>query len=240
MRDCMKDCLTSRWSGVPGPSLKTWVTQRGPLDPKLALRLFAQVARGLGAMHREGMVHRDVKPQNVLLALTDGLPSVAKLADLGLAKIPSMRRLTKGGDFVGTAAYMAPEQILQDPIDQRVDVYGLGATLYFAVTGKVVFEGPTANVFVHHLHTQPKPPSQVNEALPPDIDRLVLTLLRKHPNNRYRSALAVAADIGRVVRDKLLRGIPMKVQPDEYRPTSRGGRDAMTVFDELKQNMDRR
>ncbi len=230
--------LTMEW--VPGPSLKAWVEQHGPLSPNLALKLFAQVARGLGSMHREGMLHRDVKPQNVLLALKQGQPNVSKLSDLGFAKVPSMRRLTRSGDFVGTAAYMAPEQIVQDPLDARADIYGLGAALYFALTGQVMFEGPVATVFVKHLHARPRHPSEVDQRLVKSVDQLVMTLVRKHPDNRYRSALAVAADIGRVVRDKPLRGIPLKVKPDRYTPTSAGGREAMAVFDELKQKIDKK
>ena len=227
--------MSMEW--VPGPSLKTWVSQRGPLAPKLGMRLFAQLARGLGAMHRVGIVHRDVKPQNVLLALDNQRPSLAKLSDMGLAKIPSMRRLTRGGDFVGTAAYMAPEQIVQDPLDARADVYGLGASMYYALTGEVMFEGPAASVFVHHLHSVAKLPSSIRKDLTPEMDKLVMTLLRKHPDNRYRSSLAVAADIGRVLRGKILHGIPYKVEPDIYTPTSKNGREAMSVFDELKKKV---
>ncbi|MBY0522990.1 MAG: serine/threonine protein kinase [Gemmataceae bacterium] len=176
---------------VEGMSLAELIEQSGRLRPDRALRFIAQVADGLSAAHRLGMVHRDVKPANVLIT-KDGS---AKLADLGLALVCSeaLRASTNSpveqAGLAGTAAYMAPEQIRDaSHVDQRTDIYALGATAYHAVTGQMPFKGrsPTEVMF-KHIREEPVPPEQVEPSIRPETSRLILRMMAKALPDRYQS-----------------------------------------------------
>ena len=179
---------------VEGGSLAERVRREGPLPWREAVAIAADVARGLHAVHLARLVHRDVKPANVLLS-----EKGAKLSDLGLVRraegLEQSRALTVEGDVIGTPQFLPPEQVLSRPVTAQTDLYGLGATLHYALTGASLFEGDAISVMQKHLEERPVPPSRLVRGLPREVDRLVLRLLEKEPGARGASAVAVAAEL---------------------------------------------
>ena len=175
---------------LPGGTLAARVAQRGPLPPREAAALGRDLARTLGEVHARGVLHRDLKPGNVLF----DAQGRAHLTDLGLAR--HRRRggsLTGEGDTVGTPGYLAPEQVLgeKDRLGPPSDVYGLGATLYFALTGELPIDLTDDVMAIYR--DRPLPPSQRRPGLPADLDALCLRCLEKSPDDRYASAAELAA-----------------------------------------------
>ena len=175
---------------VAGPDLKDLVRATGPLDPARALRLAGQVADALDAAHRRGLVHRDVKPSNVLVDAADGRDH-AYLADFGLTQSAS-ERPAGDGHSLGTLDYVAPEQIRSDPLDGRADQYGLAALTFELLTGRPPFAGRSevATLFAH-LEEPPAPPSRAG--LPRALDPVFARGLAKDPAARYPSCTAFVA-----------------------------------------------
>jgi serine/threonine protein kinase len=190
---------------VPGRDLGRLISARGPLSLQLAASLVADVADGLDAVHEAGLVHRDVKPANVLVGepATDDDGPTAYLTDFGLAKIAaSTSGLTATGEVIGTIDYMAPEQIEASRVDARTDVYALGCVLFHAVTGEVPFpERESSSKMWAHLN-EPPPSAGAGGALDPVIRRA----MAKDPADRFPSAgdlgrAAVAAAHGEAVTE---------------------------------------
>jgi serine/threonine protein kinase len=176
---------------VPGEDLRSLVRAAGALEPARAARIVAQVAAALDAAHAASLVHRDVKPANVLLAPADHV----YLSDFGLSKHAlSVGGETKSGHWVGTLDYVAPEQIRSERPDARSDVYALGCVLHFALTGSPPYprEGDEAKLWAH-LSEPPPAPSDHVPGLPPGLDGVVARALAKQPGDRYPSA----GDLGR-------------------------------------------
>ncbi|MBU3064346.1 serine/threonine protein kinase [Nocardia sp. NEAU-G5] len=160
-----------------------------------ALAILDQAAAGLDAAHRKGLVHRDVKPANLLVGEDNGADHVV-VTDFGIAWSAEVTPLTESGTLVATLAYVAPEQIMPDPVDRRADVYALGCTLYEMLTGSVPFErSSVADIILAHLNDTPPPPTSRIGCLPPAIDAVITIALAKRPELRYDScgALAIAA-----------------------------------------------
>lgn len=153
--------------------------RRGPLQENETRRIMQQLAQGLAHVHRHGLLHRDLKPQNVLFA-EDGR---AMLTDFGVVRSEDHAALTLSGQLVGTLSYMAPEQAEQGPVDERSDVYGLGAVLYHMLCG----EAPSSALF-----SKLRSPSDTNPAAPPDLVRVCMQATARKPERRYPSALAFA------------------------------------------------
>jgi len=178
--------LLMRW--VPGTDLQALIRRSGRLDHVRAAAIVAQVAAGLDAAHAVGLVHRDVKPANVLLGREDGSGHVY-LSDFGLTLDPSVdTRVTDSGEWFGTVDFMAPEQFEGDLPDARTDVYALGCVLNAALTGEPPF--PRASVpgtILAHLHDPPPRPS-ATAGVPQAFDEVVARALAKSPSDRYRSA----------------------------------------------------
>lgn len=178
---------------IEGPSLKAYLQKQEDhtLSVTEAVNLTAQLADALDHAHRQGVVHRDVKPSNVLLPASD--PEEARLSDFGVARMVEATVDTASGTTLGTPAYMAPEQGAGKPADARSDIYALGAVLFELLTGRPPFlaESPYA-VVLHHIHTPPPRPRSLRPDLPPAVEKVILRALAKDPADRYPSASAFA------------------------------------------------
>jgi len=186
---------------VEGDSLADRIERDGPLAPKAAARIGEKLARALAYAHGRSLLHRDVKPANVLLDAA-GEPH---LTDFGLAKdVDEPGTLTQTGQVVGSPPYMPPEQATGDSerVDRRADVYALGATLYEALTGRPPFSGPTVlHVIRSVVERDPRPPSTLRPDVDRDLETIVLKCLEKDPDRRYPTASALAADLRRYADD---------------------------------------
>ncbi|HSR94854.1 MAG TPA: serine/threonine-protein kinase [Solirubrobacterales bacterium] len=179
---------------VSGSDLGRRLAREGRLEPAAAVRLIAQVGNGLDAIHAAGLVHRDVKPANVLLTGGDG-EDHAYITDFGVARnVATESGLTQTGRFVGTLDYVAPEQISGGRVDARTDVYALGCLLFKLLTGEVPFprEGEAARLYAH-LNDPPPAPSLHATAVPMALDDVVIRAMSKQPDDRQPSA----GDLGR-------------------------------------------
>lgn len=175
----------------PGETLRARLARDGALPIDDALDIARQIAEGLAAAHDAGIVHRDVKPGNVML-----LPGgTVKLLDFGLAKVEDVS-LTLSRANLGTVSYMSPEQVSEQRVDARTDLWALGALLYEAVTGHRPFEGERPVAIAHAiLHEQPARPSTLQHEIPPPLEGLLFSLLRKNPAHRPATARQVAAEL---------------------------------------------
>lgn len=183
---------------IPGQSLHRLVSDEGPLEVPRAARLFAEVTLGLEHAHSRDLVHRDLKPSNLMITPNDH----AKVLDLGLAiiqgEVPEDRTIVGGqGYVVGTMDYLAPEQAGDvTQVDPRSDVYSLGCTLYFALTGQPPFPGGTAlQKIKRHMNEEPIPVTELNPAVPPGFAALVQKMMAKDPQDRFVSAVAVCNEL---------------------------------------------
>ncbi|GAA0937244.1 WD40 repeat domain-containing serine/threonine-protein kinase [Pseudonocardia zijingensis] len=176
---------------VDGRDLAAELAHTGPMFPARAVGIVAQVAAALDAAHAAGLVHRDVKPSNVLLtAPVPGRPDFAQLADFGIAAGPAA-----GGGADGTVEYLAPERLVGNPTDNRVDVYALACVLYELLTGLRAFPGSDFAAQVHgHLYLPPPRPTDTFGAIPPGLDAVVARGMAKDPAQRYQWAGALADD----------------------------------------------
>ena len=162
---------------IPGPTLKHLILD-GELDPRRSVRLLAQVANALDAAHRAGLIHRDIKPQNILIGDRDH----AYLADFGLIKAPDEARLTGTGQFIGTIDYVAPEQIQGDPATPASDIYALTGVLYECLTGEVPYPKPSEAATLHaHVMSPPPVLSERRPDLPPALDGVIAQGMAKDP-----------------------------------------------------------
>jgi eukaryotic-like serine/threonine-protein kinase len=182
---------------VPGRNLRDLLNERGRLGPREALQVMQPVLAALSGAHRAGLVHRDVKPENVLLT-ADGL---VKVADFGLARAESASKQTKTGMIIGTVAYLAPEQVISGDADARTDVYAAGIMLFELLTGRQPHQGgtPLAVAYKHVNETVPLP-SSVIAGLPPQLDALVATATSHDPARRPSDAGHFQAAAGEVYR----------------------------------------
>ncbi len=186
---------------VPGRTLRELLRERGRLSPREALDVISGVLAGLAAAHQAGIVHRDVKPENVLLG--DG--NTIKVADFGLARATSRASHTRTGMLIGTAAYLAPEQVSRSVSDARTDVYAAGVMLYELLTGAQPHTGETPLAVAHKHVSDPVPaPSSAVPGLPPSLDALVALATSRDPDLR-------PADAGQFLRAiaDVRRGIPI-------------------------------
>src|SRR5512140_2513989 len=181
---------------LSGRSLKERVVSRGPTPIEIATDYTRQMLAALGFAHRNGIVHRDIKPHNVVVDADGRL----KVTDFGIAR-SGASQMTEAGSIIGTAQYLSPEQARGAPVDQRSDVYSLGIVLYEMLTGKVPFTGDTPlEIAMKHLSSVPERPSDERPEVSQDLDAIVLRSLAKHPEDRYESAEEMDADLARVAK----------------------------------------
>ena len=178
--------IVMRW--VRGHDLQALIARTGGLDPRRTAAIVAQVGAGLDAAHEAGIVHRDVKPANVLITGEEGSGHVY-LSDFGLTReVTADTRITESGEWLGTVNFMAPEQFEGARVDSRTDVYGLGCLLYAALTGQAPYAGRTvAATMLAHLDEPPPKPS-ATEGVPAAFDAVVARAMAKLPDDRYASA----------------------------------------------------
>ncbi len=176
---------------VDGEDLKHLIARRGPLPVDEAREITRQILDGLAAIHRAGILHRDIKPQNVLVDRN----GVVRVADFGIAQTEADTGLTVAGTAVGTAAYMAPEQAQAGQLSEATDIYAVGVVLYEMLTGSLPFDRPTAMATrLAHVQEQPLAPSQraPHQRIPRRLDGVVSQAMAKDPRDRFRGATAMA------------------------------------------------
>lgn len=175
---------------IDGLSLEELVRNEGPQAPERVIHVLRQIAGALGEAHRGGLVHRDVKPANILLCERGGVSDWVKLVDFGLVKQASENgdgSVTQTNAVTGTPAYIAPETISTPAaVDGRTDIYGLGCVAYFMLTGSPVFTGSNVvELCAHHMYSPPEPPSKrLGAPIPAQLERFVLACLAKRPEDR--------------------------------------------------------
>ncbi len=165
---------------VEGPTLRELLDAEGRLTPERAGEIASRLASALGFAHGKAVIHRDVKPSNVLLPPDGGV----KLADMGIARLLSPEALTATLSVRGTAAYISPEQVRGDRVDARADLYSLGCVLFEMLTGRTPFEGDLAALSYAHTHTPAPRVRSINPAVPAVMDELVAAMLEKDPDQR--------------------------------------------------------
>ncbi|MGV0577948.1 Stk1 family PASTA domain-containing Ser/Thr kinase [Mycolicibacterium elephantis] len=181
---------------VDGVTLRDIVHNDGPMEPKRAIEVIADACQALNFSHQHGIIHRDVKPANIMISKTGAV----KVMDFGIARaLADSSSVTQTAAVIGTAQYLSPEQASGNAVDARSDVYSLGCVLYEILTGEPPFVGDTpVAVAYQHVREDPVPPSQRNPDVPPELDAVVLKALAKNPDNRYQTAAEMRADLVRV------------------------------------------
>ena len=206
--DAAADAFFMSLEFLRGRTLEDLIAE-GPLPWRDALRIASRLADALSHAHENGIVHRDIKPGNVMI-LKKGEP---KIMDFGVAKLDSSK-LTSQGDVLGSPGYMAPEQALEARVDARSDLFSLGTVLYESLTGKRAFgTGTFSEILMRLAYEHPEPPSRIVKGIPPAVDDIVAHALAKNPDERYANADQMVEDIedalsGRPLRHAAGRGDP--------------------------------
>jgi beta-lactam-binding protein with PASTA domain/tRNA A-37 threonylcarbamoyl transferase component Bud32 len=193
---------------VEGETLRDLLRREGRLSPERAMSLTADICAALDFSHRNGIVHRDVKPGNVMITPQ----GTVKVMDFGIARAvsDSAATMTSTAAVIGTAQYLSPEQARGEGVDARSDVYSAGCLLYELVTGTPPFTGdsPVA-VAYQHVREDPRTPSSINPVIPPELDAILLKAMSKNPANRYQSAADMRADLLRAVAGQRVEATPV-------------------------------
>lgn len=175
---------------IEGITLKSYIQKKGRLEIKETIGIAIQVAQGIAAAHEQHIIHRDIKPQNMIIS-RDGK---VKVADFGIARAVSAQTMTSSA--MGSVHYISPEQARGGFSDERSDIYSLGVTMYEMVTGRVPFDGDnTVAIALAHLEDAVVPPSVYNPEIPMSLERIILTCMEKKPERRYCSAQEVITDL---------------------------------------------
>jgi beta-lactam-binding protein with PASTA domain/tRNA A-37 threonylcarbamoyl transferase component Bud32 len=190
---------------IEGRSLKELILTRGPLPIAQAIAFSLEILDALRFAHRHGIIHRDVKPHNILIG-----GERLKVTDFGIARAGASQ-MTEAGSIMGTAQYLSPEQARGAPVTASSDLYSVGIVLYEMLTGKVPFSGDSAiEIAMKHLNELPKAPSKIRPEIPPELDHVVLRALAKAPEDRYQTAEEFADDLHRVEA-----GLPLAPETSE-------------------------
>ena len=189
---------------IEGRSLKELIMTRGPLPIAQALSYTHEILEALRFAHRHGIIHRDIKPHNILIG------ERLKVTDFGIARAGASQ-MTEAGSIMGTAQYLSPEQARGAPVTASSDLYSAAIVLYEMLTGKVPFTGDSAiEIAMKHLNDPPKPPSKIRPEIPEELDAVVLRALAKNPEDRYQTAEEFSEDLHRVEA-----GLPLAPETSE-------------------------
>jgi eukaryotic-like serine/threonine-protein kinase len=181
---------------LPGGTLKDRILKRGALAPRTAAAVALQIAEALRAAHAAGVVHRDIKPHNVLVTDTGDI----KVGDFGIARAATSSTMTRTGSILGTAHYISPEQAMGEPVGQGSDLYSLGVVLYEMLTGTLPYDAETSiGIAMKHVNGHLVPPRELNPEVPEGINAVTTKLLAKSPEERYADADELIEDLERVL-----------------------------------------
>jgi len=179
---------------LPGGTLKDRITKRGALPPRTAAAVALQIAEALCAAHERGVIHRDIKPHNILITESGDV----KVTDFGIARAASSSTMTRTGSILGTAHYISPEQAMGEPVGPASDLYSLGVVLYEMLTGELPFDAETPlGIAMKHVSGYLRPPKEVNPQVPEGINAITVRLLAKDPLDRYSSDAELIEDLER-------------------------------------------
>ncbi len=207
------------------------LARKSQLASPVALALAAQTAAGLTALHDAGIVHCDIKPDNLFLTRAQGKPGCVKILDFGLAEVAGLSATSEVHAVRGTAQFMAPEQVLGDPVDARTDVYALGVVMFRMLTGQLPFDLKLSTTLLRHqLFSKAPPLSWLCDDLDPAIEAIVLKAMRKNPVNRYDSALELATDLELVLDGQAPQSSFELRAADVYTPQSSFGERAAAMI----------
>jgi eukaryotic-like serine/threonine-protein kinase len=214
---------------LDGRSLKEIVSRDGPLAPERAIDLTIQVLRAVRFAHRRGIIHRDIKPHNVIVDEEDR----AKVTDFGIARAAGASDMTQTGSIMGTAQYLSPEQAQGHAVSEPSDLYSAGIMLYELLTGRLPFDGESAvTIALKHVNERPVPPSMINPAVPPELEGVVMRALEKDPRMRFPDADAFIAALeharvarpGTVVEEAVVYSPPPPPYEEVYEEEAAGRR----------------
>ncbi len=214
---------------LPGGTLKDRVVKRGPLPARTAAAVALQIAEALKAAHDSDVVHRDIKPHNILITESGDI----KVTDFGIARAASSSTMTKTGSILGTAHYLSPEQAMGEPVRPQSDLYSLGVVLYELLTGELPYDAETPiGIAMKHVNGEMHPPIEVDSSIPAGINAVVMRLLARNPEDRYSDAAALIADLERVSAgldpedtgtQEMTRVMPPAVPPQPPRKVQKSG-----------------
>ncbi|GHO92645.1 hypothetical protein KSF_026930 [Reticulibacter mediterranei] len=220
---------------IQGPTLKQLIAQRRQLHAREAIEVASQVCAVLQVAHARGFIHRDIKPQNIMLALSGGPTGGSlndggawvKLTDFGIVRVAEDAGLTNSGIVLGTADYLSPEQARGETLTASSDLYSLGVVMFEMLTGRPPFVGPTAvSIAMQHASANPPPLRQFNPHVPPAVEQVVNRTLQKEPEDRFMSA----AEMQQVLRQcsrELMRGTQSAPGAQAYPRNYMPGADSM-------------
>src|SRR5918999_3804763 len=181
---------------LSGGTLKDRILKRGALPARTAAAVALQIAEALRAAHDRDVVHRDIKPHNILITGTGDV----KVTDFGIARAASSSTMTRTGHILGTAHYISPEQAMGEPVGPASDLYSLGVVLYEMLTGELPFDADTPlGIAMKHVNGHLVPPQELNAEVPDGINAITMKLLAKDPKDRYASDAELTEDLGRVI-----------------------------------------
>ncbi|WP_139904518.1 Stk1 family PASTA domain-containing Ser/Thr kinase [Clostridium thermarum] len=199
---------------VKGKTLKQIIKENVRLSYERAIDIAIQIAKALDCAHRNNIIHRDVKPQNIMV--TD--EGVVKVTDFGIAKASSNVTITNSNKVIGSAHYFSPEQARGNFVDARTDIYSLGIVLYEMVSGKLPFDAESpVTIALKHLQDDAIPPKHLNSSIPESLNALIMKCIQKDPNNRYQTVRELLMDLLRIQKDLNYEIIPSSVEKDHTR-----------------------
>lgn len=180
---------------VDGITLKKYIQKKGVLSLSEIISITEQILLALDHAHQKGIVHRDIKPQNIMMLKNGAI----KVADFGIAKLPNAETLTMTDKAIGTVFYISPEQASGKPIDRRSDIYALGVTMYEMATGKLPFTADSpVTVAIMQVKNRPKPPRELNASIPLGLEQIILGAMEKSPDNRFQSAAQMLRHLAQI------------------------------------------